>query len=57
MKAQATIGFGPYYTFKGAGGSEVLSVHLDKARYGVWGYPTLRGGMPVRRFGAGYRRA
>ena len=44
MKAQATIGSGPYYPFKGAGGSEVLSAHLDKARYGVWrvSYPDGR---------------
>ena len=44
MKAQATIGSGPYYTFKGAGGSGILSIHLDKARYGVWrvSYPDGR---------------
>ena len=35
-RAELTAGFGPHYTLRHPDGKEILQVHEDRARSGVW---------------------
>ena len=54
-KAELTTGFGPHYTLRRPDGTEILQVHQDRARTGVWrvSYPD---GRSDQHFGIGGAR-
>ena len=54
-KAELTRGFGPHYTLRRPDGTEILQVHQDLARSGVWrvSYPD---GRSAPHFGIGGAR-